>query len=91
MQTSQATKNKSMQSVTSKSYKGEMLTKNMWNEFGGRGEITRKKCKRHEWHPKMNSRIHPNRTMGKCSKSGEKVWGKGREGAGRNSRKGGVF
>ena len=39
-------------------------------EFGG-GRISRKKCKRHKCHPKLNLRrkFHPNRTMGECSKT----------------------
>ena len=41
--------------------------------------ISKKKYKRHKWHPKMNPRrkFHSNWTMGKCSKSRGNVWGVG--------------
>ena len=49
------------------------------SEGKGLGRILKKKCRRQKCPPKMNpcSKFHPNRTMAKCSKSGEKFRGKG--------------
>ena len=50
----------------------------VWGEgYGGKGGISKKKCKRHKWHSKMKlcRKFYKNPTMGKCSKLGEKVWG----------------
>ena len=46
------------------------------------GDFEEKKCKGYKWHPKINlcRKFQPNRIMGKGSKIGGMVFGKGRWG-----------
>ena len=47
--------------------------------LGGKGQISKKKWKRQKYYPKiiLHTKLYPDWTMEKCSKSGDKVRGEG--------------